>query len=199
MQMSGGTGKAYHNALHIDQGGKGIPYGGAGEPRPDGGANYGFKNLKGDLSLVDDVPELKSDDPLRSLVLTINAPESGLFSVGCLGADCHEAEGYRRTGYIEFAYNSKTGVADAANYFPLFFHFDRHLLSSQFQAPVRFDWEFQGAQFIDAQIGGFTSTIYLNTEYCGSGQLAQEAWASGLAALEAFLSKILQQPGEPIY
>lgn len=98
----------YRNFLSISYKGKGIPYGGLGEPRDDGGANFGFKDLKGNPALIASVPELQNDPDLKALVAAINRPDTGLFSVGCVSSVIAEQQGHRRSGYIEFAINSKT-------------------------------------------------------------------------------------------
>lgn len=82
-----------HNVLQIEQSGKGIPYGGTGEIRPDGYANHGFKNLKGALQRLEDIPELQRDAELRHLVAAINGPETGLLSIGCLSAPVDDERG----------------------------------------------------------------------------------------------------------
>lgn len=96
----------YSNYLAIKQSGKGIPYGGQGQIRPDGDANYGFKNLKGELENLNQIPELQRDHALYELVRAINQPETGLLSVGCTSGSVHQDDGYRMSGYVEFAFNS---------------------------------------------------------------------------------------------
>ncbi|HWG80781.1 MAG TPA: hypothetical protein VN681_13445 [Stellaceae bacterium] len=187
------------NFLSVRFDGKGIPYGGNGEVRPDGGANFGFKNLKSDPSLISSIPELESDASLKTLVDAINRSDTGLFSVGCASGDVQEEQGYRRTGYIEFAINSKIVAADARSYFPAFFHFERTLFERQFQEPVQLSWELQPATFIDAGSHGFTSTIYINTFYFASPEAAGACWAATLGLLGEFLGSVPPQIGEPIY
>ncbi|TIU39514.1 MAG: hypothetical protein E5W31_07490, partial [Mesorhizobium sp.] len=155
---------AYANGLFISRSGKGIPYG-AG-PRDNGDFNHGFKNLKGNLDLISEIPELKSDPALLNLVYNINHEETGLLSIGCLSSPVvDEGRGYRVTGYIEFAFNSVAGIEDAANYFPIFFHFDQDLHVSNFPHRVQFSWEIEGAHFAEANAGGFTMAITINTDF----------------------------------
>jgi hypothetical protein len=189
----------YRSTLEIAHGGKGIPYGGTGEVRPDGGANHGFKNLKSDIARLADVPEVADDAPLRDLIFAINQPMTGLFSVGCLSGDVSEPQGNRVTGYIEIAFNSKTMVADAGNYFPLFFHFARMLHDHQFNDQVGFAWVLEGAAFVEADANGFTMTIYVNTGFFGSKDEARSCWGRALEALTVYLGSIPVQVGEPIY
>lgn len=189
----------WQNTLAISRRSKGVPYGGYGEARPDGSANYGFRDLKGRPDLLDEVPELRDDAALRSVVAAINAPTAGLFSVGCLSADVADEHGHRVTGYVEFALNSATHAADAANYFPAFFPFDRLLDTRGFPHPVQFCWELMGAHFFASSTDGFTAAVYINTHYLPDRELARRAWTAACGALEELLSQIPPFPADPIY
>src|SRR3989338_5749839 len=125
------TALRYSNLLSLSHDGKGIPYGGFGELRADGEANYGFFNLKSNVGEIASVPELKRDPSLLSIALVLNAPDSGFFSLGSTSSEVCDTGGHRWSGYIEFAINSRARVAYAASYFPLFFHFDRFLANVQ--------------------------------------------------------------------
>ncbi|HUW37112.1 MAG TPA: hypothetical protein VMV91_07240 [Rhodocyclaceae bacterium] len=131
--------KLYTNQLSLNHKHKGVPYGGSGEIREDGDANYGFKDIKGNNALLLDIPELKRDRGLMRLIQAINAPHTGLFSVGCVSGPVADKHGYRHSGYVEFSVNSATAIADARNYFPLFFHFDLMLHEGNFSGKVTFD------------------------------------------------------------
>ncbi len=189
----------YQNVLSINHQAKAVPYGGAGVQRKDGHANYGFRNLKQDPTLTETIPELMADSCLRSLVVAIADQCNGLFTIGCASGDVAEIEGSRRTGYVEFAINSKSGVENAANYFPLFFHFDRLLHSSKFSHPVQFSWELQPARFGAVNVAGFTCSIFVNTHFCTSIERARECWAAALRVIEQHLATVPLQHGEPIY
>jgi hypothetical protein len=187
----------YRNTLQIGHGGKGVPYGRA--TRSDGALNHGFKNLKGDLSQLDSIPELNDEPALRSLIGAINAPSSALFSIGCLADDVDETSGHRRTGYVEFAFNSKTHVVDAGSYFPAFFHFDRLLQSSAFPHAVQFNWELAPAAFLDARVEGFTCSVFINTHFSPSRASASEDWDAAASALNLLLSAIPCDHNDAIY
>ncbi len=189
----------YQNILAIASRGKAIPYGSSGSVRADGQANFGFKNLKGHPELLNEVPELASDPALRSLVAAINAPTTGLFSVGCLSGVVHDDHGWRMTGYIEFAHNSRQAAADAASYFPVFFHFDRLLQNSGFGHQVQFYWELCGAHFLDAASDGFTAAVTMNTHPFATMEGARDAWRAACGILEVLLVAIPPHTGEPIY
>jgi hypothetical protein len=182
--------KPYTNQLSLNHEPKGVPYGGLGEIRGDGDANYGFKDIKGNNALLLEIPELKRDHGLMSLVHAINAPHTGLFSVGCVSGPVEDEYGFRHTGYVEFSVNSVSAIADAGNYFPLFFHFDRMLNEGKFSGKVAFDWELQPVIFIDANADGFTCSITVNTHYSKTKEEAEAAWLEAIGVLEYFLGSI---------
>lgn len=190
---------AYQVYLWIDHTPKVIPYGGDGGLRPDGHANYGFTNLKGNLHLLDAIPELASDPSLKSLVEAINVEETGVFSVGCSSGEVREQKGYRYTGYIEFVFNAQSFVGEVQNYFPLFLHFDRLLFERRFSQSVRFGWEIQPARFLDANVGGFTCSVFVDTALSLSEEEAAKAWSAALEILKEFLGSIPNQRDDSIY
>jgi hypothetical protein len=189
----------YRNILSLDHDSKGIPYGGSGEPRADGEANYGFKDIKSKLELLPTIPELARDAALLELVRAISLPSTGLFSIGCLSSHVADKQGVRRTGYVEFAFNSAAQVQDASNYFPLYFHFDRTLKQSKFSGKVQYQWELKPAMFLDAQIGGFTCSVFLNTFYSATEQEAESDWALALRVLMEFLASVPAKHGDLLY
>lgn len=181
--------KNYVNCLEIVHQHKPIPYGGDGKLRDDGDANYGFKMVKADPTLLGQIPELQRDSDLLNLVSAINAPETGLFSVGCVSAPVSDDKGYRHSGYVEFALNSVSAIADANSYFPLFFHFDCWLNETQPEWPVNYNWELQPATFVESRMRatGFTCAITCNTHYASSLDEASQAWRESLSRLANFL------------
>jgi hypothetical protein len=189
---------SYRSTLELGHGAKGIPYGGFGEVRPDGGANHGFKDLKSNLEAIGTVPELVDDPALMTLMFAINQPMTGLFSVGCASGDIEEAGRHRRGGYVEVAFNSKTMVLDAGSYFPLFFHFGRMLHENQFADRVGFFWVLEPVSFIRAGIGGFTACVWVNTDVFESKAEAGACWERALSALTRYLGSIPIQDGEPL-
>ncbi len=189
----------YSNVLQINQGGKGIPYGGTGQIREDGDANYGFKNLKGSPERIPEIPELEDDEALRDLVVSLNLPESAFATVGCVSGRVKEQQGYRVSGYVEFAFDSVEAVADAASYFPVFFHFDRVLHSMTFDDEVHFHWELMGATFLLVRARGFTTTITVNTGWYANEAGATLAWKKGLNFLENYLSQVPPAEGAQLF
>lgn len=190
----------YRNLLSIRQDGKGVPYNGFGEPRPDGEANYGFFNLKGNPAQASSVPELKRDQALLTLARVLNAASSGFFSLGSTSGVVVDANGHRWSGYMEFAINSQSLVVDAANYFPIFFHFDRFLSRVESDLQVQYQWELMGAHFGDAQCDGFTCSLFINTHYVASSELAARNWMEALRLCSEFFENCSngEQP-DPIY
>lgn len=194
--------KRYKVGLTISQRGKGIPYGGYknGEMYEDGTAkNWGFKNLKGRLWLLASIPELIENPALYDLVAAINLPENGLVSVGCAGWDVSDTNGHRWQGYIEFAINSAEAIADAAAYFPLFFHFDRMLHERGFDDLVNYNWELAGAAFRPANVSGFTCSVNVLTPYAETSCEAKALWQKALEPLIEFLGPYPPQDGTPLF
>lgn len=188
------------NHLSIKHRGKPIPYGGNGILRDDGDANYGFRYVKGDDAALRAIPELTKDPALLDLVLAINAKETGLFSVGCVSGLVHDERGHRDSGYIEFAINSKAAISDATSYFSIFFHFDRFLHESKFSAPASFNWELEGATFLECgDTSGFTCAIIINTDYSATREEATHVWSESLEALGYFLQSVSPERADFLY
>ena len=174
----------YNNFLTIQHRGKCIPYGGVGEVREDGDANYGFKDLKSHPEAHNEVPELQRDPAMDRLVRASNGSATGLFSVGCVSGTEEDEGGYRGRGYVEFALNSVSLIANAASYFPLFYWFDQFLHENEYAGDAHFNWELEGATFMDREnIEGFTCTIILNTPIFKTRDDVREAWVQALEYL----------------
>lgn len=191
--------KSYGVVLTIGHSGKGIPYGGHGEAREDGSANYGFKNLKGNPHLLAQVPEIADDPALYDLIDAINQPETGLVTVGCAGWSFSEDSGHRWSGYVEFAINTAEAISDARNYFPLFFKFDKMLHEGGFAEVVNYKWELEGAHFSPANVDGFTCTVWIYTPYLPTLDEAKDAWQRALHPLIPFLGGYPMQEGRPLF
>jgi hypothetical protein len=65
--------------LSIKNGGKGIPYGGADEDRPDGSRNHGFRPLKSNPAEIAAIPEAQGIAALKNALVALNAEESPFF------------------------------------------------------------------------------------------------------------------------
>lgn len=189
----------YSNTLELNHRPKDIPYGGTGELREDGDANYGFKYIKGNEQLLLQIPELQRDAALFELVRAINDPVTGLFTIGCVSDSVEDSNGFRRSGYVEFAINSASSIADASNYFPVFFHFDRGLHQSQFPVAVAFAWELQPCTFTAAGASGFTCSIIINTHHSQNREEAWSAWSNSLAMLASYLKSVPPERQDFLY
>ena len=180
----------YRNYLSIKHEHKTVPYGGTGEMRPDGDANYGFKNLKGNPQLMEAVPELIKDPALMALAQAINAPDTGLCSIGCVSDRYEEKGRFRHAGYMEIAFNSRSHITNPNHYFDLFYGFDQLIEKSGFDVSVEFNWSIQPATFIEEKATGHTCTIKLNTYFSESEQAATQAWQATLELLAQHLGNI---------
>lgn len=186
--------------LTVGHSGKGIPYGGHDEPRDNGYANHGFRQLKGNPEMLAEVPELRNDPALYELIAQISLNENGLASIGCANWEYQEGRGFRRAGYVEFAINSKIAIADARSYFPLFFKFDQMLHESGYSEPVTFKWELGGCHFFaPANCDGFTCSVWVHTAHYPTAEEAIEAWQNALDPLIHFLGGYPVQEGPPIF
>lgn len=194
------TAPCYHNYLTINHRSKGIPYGGFGEIREDGDTNFGFRYAKDNDLLLRQIPELQNDAHLYQLAAAINTAETGLFTIGSGSYPIQDEHGYRYSGYMEFVINSRSAIADAQSYFPIFFHFDRILEEREFKARVSYCWELQPVCFIECDnANGFTCSIIINTDYFDLRQESDDAWANALGILELYLHSIPRQGNDFLY
>lgn len=92
--------------LTIRNCGKGVPYGGSGEPREDGSANYGFKPLKGKPEEAVQIPVVQDEEHFCAALVAINDPLMPFFTVGCEKSFNHDdEERHWAKGYMEFPFN----------------------------------------------------------------------------------------------
>ena len=173
--------------LSIKNGGKGIPYGGADEDRPDGSRNHGFKRLKSNQGEIAIVPEASGITALENALVALNAPASPFFTVGCEKAFGKNDSGHWISGYLEFAFNYGELVVDAGFYFKLFFLFNQWHWKQKPQVGVQYAFELEGATFLDANVSGFTITAWISAGTYPTKELAQTAWEGALDMLIAFL------------
>ena len=173
--------------LSIKNGGKGIPYGGAHEDRPDGSRNHGFKPLKSNPAEIAVIPEAQGITALKNALIALNAANSPFFTVGCEKASGENDSGHWMRGYLEFAFNYGELVADAAFCFKLFFLFNQWYWTQKQQVGVRYNFELEGATFLDANVSGFTITAWISAGTYPTKELARTAWEAALDTLVAFL------------
>ncbi len=173
--------------LSIKNGGKGIPYGGADEDRPDGSRNHGFKPPKTNPAEISAIPEIQGIAALKNALIALNAAESPFFTVGCEKASGKIDSGYWMRGYLEFAFNYSELVADASFYFKLFFLFNQWYWNQRPQIGVQYNFELEGATFLDANASGLTITAWISAGPYPTEELARTAWEGALDMLVTFL------------
>src|SRR5260370_5246090 len=178
----------YENLLSVVEGGKGVPYGGG--PRSEGTTNHGFRPLKGKLEEILFVPEAKEDEALAGILTKINGRDTGLFSIGCVSGEVDEPDGRRVSGYVEFALNDKRLVADAINYFQIFFFFSQRLAEQRFADRVRFNWDLEGASFHEVSCHGLTCSVGVNTFFYPTKEGARTCWQNSLRILGDHLAQL---------
>ena len=83
-----------------------VPY--SPEQRQEGeSSNYGYFDLKKNMRLIDDIPELKDRPEMRSLVKELNSENSFFRSVGCDAWDLEDqprAGEWVSRGYVQVAF-----------------------------------------------------------------------------------------------
>ncbi|MEM9087525.1 MAG: hypothetical protein AAGC93_02160 [Cyanobacteria bacterium P01_F01_bin.53] len=193
------TSLLYSNDLTISPYARAIPYAADRIAKPTPQTNYGFKNLKIKPSLIETIPELVDDSPLQALVKSINKGETCFFTVGCFSERTQTDEGYRRQGYLAFAWNCTSCIQDAINYFALYFHFEKSLKEKGFNQPVRFRWILQETAFSDVKIDGFACAIHIETRSLSSVEQAEQVWQLSLRMIESYLETVKTQSSTLIY
>jgi hypothetical protein len=188
-----------HLFLTISHSGKAIPYGGG--DRSTGSTNHGYKRLKGNPNLFASIPEAQDTDALMSALVRINDPQTAFFSIGCeKSCNTHE-KGLWVRGYFELAFNYVELVADAQNYFKLFFEFNRFRPQVEtFLPKSRYEFELEGAEFLDGPAVGFTLSVWITTTLFTTREEAMREWGDSLRSLVDFLEPFALQPNlTPIY
>jgi hypothetical protein len=195
--MPSPTDVRYECLLRINNQFKGIPYGGG--DHDDGSTNHGFKVLKGATEPAALVPEATGDRALSNALEALNEASTAFFSVGCEKSLNADGDQYWKCGYIEFALNDTVYCADPRNYFALFHAFSTGLPEVHFHLPIRFMWELEGAYFVDANVSGWTATVWITTSTGPTEQDVEDAWSDGL---QRCIQSLLLQPvhvHSPIY
>jgi len=189
----------YSNELTLSPHAKTIPYAADRPVENSSRVNYGFKNLKIKPSLIETIPELSDDLSLSALVQAINKRETCFFTAGCASELVSSYRGYYREGYVEFAWNCASCIQDAINYFALYFHFNKSLLTKGFNQPVQFKWIIQEAAFLDVDIHGFSCVVQVKTRSLSSSEQADQAWQLSLRMIDAYLETVETLQSKPIY
>jgi hypothetical protein len=180
--------------LSIKNGGKGIPYGGSNEERPDGSRNHGFKPLKSAPEEIAEIPEAQGVTALKNALIALNAADSPFVTVGCEKAFGKNDSGHWGSGYLEFAFNYAELIADAAFYFKLFFLFNQRYCQQKQPVGVQYNFELEGATFLAANVSGFTISAWIHAGTYPTEECARAEWAEALDTLVTFLR---EQPIPP--
>ncbi len=173
---------------------KGIPYGAVQRDSPRS-SNHGFKNVKGRPHEVESIPELQDSAALKAAILAISEASTPFFTIGCESKLNHEGDVYWKRGFVEFAFNYPRLVADAQNYFKLFFDFNFHVFESNFDLPVQFGWELEGATFLEKKCDGFSVCVWTTTKDLKDEAQTEDVWSQAILFLTEFLK---QQPAFPL-
>lgn len=145
------------------------------------------------------VPEARDDPALARAINVLNHTSTLFFTVGCEKALNQDGGQFWKKGYLEFAFNDAELCSDSRNYFVLFQGFSQHLHRAHFSTPIMFEWEFEGAHFLDANVGGWTVAVWVTTPMVSTAQEAEQLWASGLEVLAAALKDETFPIEFPIY
>ena len=177
---------------------------GADEDRPDGHRNHGFKLLKGNPHDIESIPEAQDSPVLKKALTKLNRDQSSFFTVGC-EKSCNKKDdnGYWMRGYLELAFNSVELVADAKNYFVLFFKFNETIhdreRTVQPTIPVHYHFELEGAHFLNSNSDGFTLAVWITTAMAPTDEAAKNVWGEAVDQLVDHLTGLRVRLSTPIY
>lgn len=161
---------------------------------------HGFRLLKrASLEEIGAVPEVEDLPCLREALVSINAPSTPFFTIGCEKAFNQEPSSWWAKGYLEFAFNDHEYAADAQWYFKLFFDFTHHIIRRGFDAPVQYHWELDGAEFKVAGFTGYSAAVWVQTADLTTAEAVKQLWCAAVQELAAFLSQVPAQVKRPIY
>jgi hypothetical protein len=136
-------------------------------------------------------------------LLVLNGPKSPFFTIGCEKA-CNKGDvGHWMKGYLEFSFNSIQLVADAQNYFALFYKFNECIQEREKQNtstdPVEYHFDLEAAQFLATSTVGFTLTVWITTSFFPEEEGAKRAWGEAVDILVNYLKTLQIGPSAPIY
>jgi hypothetical protein len=177
---------------------KAVPYPGSG-PRPDGSENHGCKIIKGRVADVDLIPEVLDNSALKNAVIALNDRATPFLTIGC-EKSCNKAkvgDGYWMRGFLELAFNYAPVMADAQNYFKVFFDFTHWFWDQPKAAIIEYEFQLEGAQFLEKGVQGFSLVLWINTLVLPTEEEAKKAWGWGLDTFVKFLMTIPDKPTIP--
>lgn len=162
-----------------------IPY--PGVEREDSPHN-GFIPLKVRPKDIDAIPAVEDNDALKHALIKINDASSPFFTVACRKVFNSDEGSFWVKGYLEFSLNYIEIAKDSPNYFLLFEQFNRHVLESNFDIPVDFNFELHGANFADIASNGYTACVWITTAEFPTTEGAYKTWNQSVGFLADFLS-----------
>lgn len=176
---------------------KTIPY--VSERREDGTVNHGFHILKNRPEAVGSILETQDQKTLRQALSVINEASTPFFTVGCEKDINRSSEGFWVRGYLEFSFNDPETAACADRYFQVFFDFNRLVWAAQFDLPVQYHFELEGAEFQKVQIHGFTAAVWITTLCFPTADDAWSPWNRAVLFFADFLASCKCEPKPGIY
>jgi len=161
-------------------------------------SNHGFRNVKGrpDEALL--IPELQYNETLKNAILAISNRPTPFFTMGCEQSLNEKESLHWMRGFIELAFNHRDLIVDAQSYFKLFFDFNFAVFDNNFDLPVTFSWQLEGAELGDLR--GFSVAIWITTGDLKDASTAQQVWEASVQFLTQFLRSVpTWRRSAPIY
>jgi hypothetical protein len=173
-----------------------IPY-----PAPDqeDSPHSGFRPLKGRPDAVPEIPAVHDNDALKLALIKINDSATPFFTVACRKSFNSGPEGFWARGYLEFSFNHIDIAKDSPNYFLLFEQFNRYVAEANFDLPVDFNFELQGAHFTDRAANGYTACVWITTAESPAMEGVHKTWNQSVGILADFLGNFVKPPLPAIY
>ncbi|KAF0215929.1 MAG: hypothetical protein FD174_3939 [Geobacteraceae bacterium] len=159
----------------------------------------GFIPLKERPDEVPAIPAVEDNDALKQALTMINDSTTPFFTVACRKSFNSTDGSFWARGYLEFSFNYIEIAKDSPNYFLLFEQFNRHVLASNFDLPVDFKFELQGANFTDITADGYTACVWITTAEFPTMEGAYKTWNQSVRFLADFLSGFEKPPLPAIY
>ena len=175
--------------LAYDDAGLGIPY----PSKAPSSGNHGYKDLKKNPHIIDQIPELKSCRELRQLVKSANSFTSIFRTLGCdkwVNAPEKPGRPYLDGCYIDLAFELLDWNTEKA-WTSAYDAFVAHSLHLRFSAPCEVEFQMHRTSFNDHIVGdsvrlGVTPAIYI----VGNGVSrthAKKGFMAGVGLFESFL------------
>jgi hypothetical protein len=163
------------------------------------GTDHGFKPLKGRPDEAATIPEVQDSAALKYALVKINDSAIPFFTAGCALSINHASSGFWAKGYLEFSFNHIEIAKDSPNYFLLFEQFNTYVRSSDFNLAVDFNFQLEGAHFLEIAADGHTATVWITTAEFPDSDNAHKTWNQSVRLLADFLGSFENPPLPAIY